>query len=124
MTGLIWTMQVVHYPLFSRVGNLAAYETENMRITSWLVIPPMVLELALAGWLAWRLRRADAWIGLALAGVIWLSTFVLQAPAHAVLATGAGNAHVLPVLLASNWIRTIAWTARGAIALRMVDRSP
>ena len=33
LTGLIWTIQVVHYPLFARVGEAEwrAYEREHQR---------------------------------------------------------------------------------------------
>lgn len=127
MTGLIWTMQIIHYPLFARVTDLRSYELENMRITSWVVIPPMILEfgvaLALAIRTSPRIPRVEARIGFALVLAIWLSTFLFQAPRHVLLANGAG-ANVLPVLIATNWIRTICWTARGAIALHMLDRVP
>ena len=50
MTGLIWFVQVVHYPLFSETGSSAFvhYEQQHVRRTSWVVIPPMVLEAATA----------------------------------------------------------------------------
>ena len=127
MTGLIWTMQVIHYPLFARVADLRAYEVENMRVTAWVVIPPMIVELGVALVLAIRtpprIPRIEARFGFALVLAIWLSTFLLQAPRHALLANGAG-ADVLPLLIATNWLRTVCWTARGAIALHMLDRVP
>ena len=127
MTGLIWTMQIIHYPLFARVADLRPYEVENMRVTAWVVIPPMIVELVVALALAIRtpdrISRVEARLGFALVVAIWLSTFFLQAPRHALLADGSGG-DVLPLLIATNWIRTICWTARGAISLHRLDRVP
>jgi len=41
MVGFIWTMQILHYPLFERVGReaFAAYETEHNRRFGLLVGP-------------------------------------------------------------------------------------
>lgn len=126
MTGLIWTMQIIHYPLFARVADLGGYETENIRITAWLVMPPMAVELVIAAALALRtpqqIPRGEAWAGLALVVAIWLSTFFFQAPRHVLLTHGA-DAQVISFLIATNWIRTIAWTARGGIALHMLERA-
>ena len=46
MTGLIWFVQLVHYPLFARVGvaDFTAYEREHVRRTGLLVAPLMLLE--------------------------------------------------------------------------------
>lgn len=61
------------------------------------------------------------WAGLDLIGVIWLSTRLLQVPQHRVLEAGSDpGAH--RVLVASNWIRTVAWTARGILLLALLGR--
>ena len=125
MTGLIWFVQVVHYPLFAAVGRepFAAYEKEHTRLTGWAVTAPMLIELATGGALAlWRpaaLPAAPVWIGLALLGVIWLSTSLLQMPAHRTLLAGF-DARAHRRLVRSNWLRTAAWTTRGALALWFV----
>jgi hypothetical protein len=50
---------------------------------------------------------------------IWLSTLLFYAPLHMRLSTGFD-----PVLhrrlVLTNWIRTAAWTARGAAAIAMI----
>lgn len=50
MTGLIWFVQVVHYPLFGSAGRdiFAGYERAHQRRTGWVVGPPMLVELATA----------------------------------------------------------------------------
>ncbi len=131
MTGIIWFVQVVHYPLFANVGadGFARYEALHATRTGWVVAPLMVLELATAlALLSPSLRPANvsqlsAWIAAALVGAIWLSTAFLQVPLHGQLASGY-DAAVLDRLVATNWIRTIAWTARSGIVLWWMWRAP
>jgi hypothetical protein len=121
MTGLIWFVQVVHYPLFDRVGksDFAAYEKQNTRRTGWLVGGPMVIELGLAATLAWSPGGTAAWCGLALLGIIWLSTTVGQVPMHRRLERGFDQA-AHRRLVRGNWVRTIAWSLRGVLAVLML----
>lgn len=46
MVGLIWFVQIVHYPLFAYVGaeKFIAYEAAHARLTTWVVAPPMLTE--------------------------------------------------------------------------------
>ena len=122
LTGLIWTVQIVHYPLFARVGaaGFAAYEAEHSARITVIVGPVMLLELAAAAALVF-LRPAGvpawaAWASLTLVGLIWASTALLQIPRHAELAAGF-DAAAHAALVATNWIRTAAWTARSALLL-------
>ena len=121
MTGLIWFVQLVHYPLFGRVGetDFAAYEAQHTRRTGLLVGGPMLLELGLAAVLAWSPGGTAAWCGLGLLGIIWLSTAVSQVPMHRRLEKGFDQA-VHRRLVVGNWIRTIAWSIRGVLAILML----
>ncbi len=121
MTGLIWFVQIVHYPLFKLVGsgNFINYERTHMRRTGWVVGIPMLAELGLAAILAWSQGGTLAWCGLGLLGVIWGTTALVQAPVHRRLAEGFDPA-AHRRLVRGNWIRTIAWSLRGAIALAML----
>ena len=107
MTGLIWIIQVVHYPLFAKVGLdvFPAYSRAHQTLITLVVGPPMLLEAATAVLL-----------------VVWLSTAALQVPAHAKLVSGF-DAATADFLVRSNWIRTIGWTARAGIALAMVEQA-
>lgn len=127
MAGLIVFVQIVHYPLMAGVGEdgFVAYERAHTVRTGWVVVPPMVMELATAVWLAAippapELRGA-AYAGLALVGVVWISTATLQAPAHGRLVHGF-DAAVHRRLVVTNWIRTVAWLARVPVALALVSR--
>lgn len=125
MAGVIVFVQVVHYPLMRSVGpaTFVPYQQGHTARTGWVVAPPMLLELGSSLWLAAvppapELRGA-AYSGLALLTVIWLSTIVLQIPAHRRLSAGF-DPTVHSRLVATNWIRTIAWVARVPLALALV----
>jgi hypothetical protein len=125
MTGLIWFVQLVHYPQFPGVGTdgFTAYHRRHTRFTTYVVLPPMIVEAVTALWLALRpapaIGGALAWLGLALVGVIWLSTFLLQVPRHNELGVGF-DAAACARLCRTNWVRTIAWTLRAALVLLML----
>ncbi|MDQ3256092.1 MAG: hypothetical protein M3R15_19710 [Acidobacteriota bacterium] len=125
MTGVIWFVQVVHYPLFSQVGpaTFINYESAHARLTTWIVAPPMLFEVVTGALLLWWRRPSgvSAWLvatGFALVLVIWLSTYFLQVPRHTMLGKGYDQtAH--DMLVFSNWLRTIAWSARSVLVLWM-----
>lgn len=124
LTGLIWFVQVVHYPLLARVGpdDLAAYAMRHTTRTTWVVAPLMLAELVTAILLValapTPIPRWMAIAGLALVAAIWLSTWRLQVPAHQRLARG--DASRIAPLVRGNWIRTAAWSARSGLALMML----
>ncbi|MDX1563760.1 MAG: hypothetical protein R3236_00075 [Phycisphaeraceae bacterium] len=124
MTGLIWFVQTVHYPLFALVGpeDFGEYHRVHVRALGRLVGPVMILEAFCATWLlVVSIGTAVliwAAIGWGLLVIIWLSTFCLQVPAHRVLSRNTGNPHpTIQSLTAGNWIRTIGWSARSALAM-------
>lgn len=127
MIGLIWFVQIVHYPLMGAVPADAcpAYARAHQRRTTWIVGPVMLLEAGSAVLLLWLPHGEFAgtplrWGGLALLAVIWVSTFAVQVPLHAKLATSFDRA-VWRRLVVSNWLRTAAWSVRGIIALAVAN---
>jgi hypothetical protein len=123
MAGLIWFVQIVHYPLFARVEPrvFPGYEIEHMRRTGWIVTPVMLLEAATAIALLFdpRVPAPAAWGGAVLLAVVWLSTAFLQAPRHVTLRAGF-DATLHARLVATNWIRTAAWSLRAVLALALL----
>lgn len=124
MTGLIWFVQIVHYPLLGAIGDseFPSYEQRHMSLTTWVVAPPMLVEAATAVLLFW-FRPAGVsiwfvWAGIILLAGIWLSTAFLQVPCHETLAKGF-DADVHRRLVFTNWIRTVAWSLRGLLVLWM-----
>ncbi|MCH2203047.1 MAG: hypothetical protein MK102_13835 [Fuerstiella sp.] len=127
MTGLIWFVQIVHYPLFANVGSeeFRTYEERHQRLTTWIVGPAMLVELATALLLLKYLPSECgtlAWIGAALVAVLWLSTATLSVPAHNAL-TVKYSTVTYNKLVATNWIRTITWTVRAILVLVITYRT-
>ena len=124
MVGLIWFVQIVHYPLFGSVGRegFAEYSRAHSRLTGFVVGPPMLVEAGTAVALVIRPPEGVPFslplLGLALLAVVWLSTAFLQSPQHGVLGGGfVAASHRFLVI--SNWVRTVCWSARGVLVLLM-----
>ena len=134
LTGLIWIVQLVHYPSFAYVApdRFEAFTTFHQRSISYIVMPLMLVEVGTAlALLVHKPTVLPMWIavlGAALLGVIWASTFALQVPLHTQLTQGHDE-NAIRKLVQTNWIRTIAWTSRAALAVASVamvmgQRSP
>ena len=125
MFGIIWFAQIVHYPLFSKVGTdrFTEYQDANLKRTVFVVIPLQMLELFTALLLVWKvplgLLPVQVWTNLLLVGITWISTATLQVPNHIKLARGF-NSKTHNILVSSNWIRTVAWTLRSVIIFWML----
>ena len=127
MTGLIWFVQVVHYPLFKSVGpeGFTEYERRHARRTTFVVGPAMLLEAACAGLLllhAMTHEELDAFLpalGAGLLAVIWFSTAFVQVPCHRTLERGL-DAAAAGRLVRTNWARTAAWSVRLVVAVAIV----
>ena len=117
MTGVIWFVQVVHYPLMAAVGasGFLSYHAQHSRLTTTVVGPLMLAEAAAAIWIAIERPTLVTAIGVVLLVVVWVATFLVAVPRHALLATGF-DAAVIDSLTATNWIRTLAWSARAVLA--------
>lgn len=114
MVGVIWVIQLVHYPLFAGVGNeqFSRYAQEHSRKITWVVLPLMSIELT-TSYLLWR-EYHGLWqtVGLWSVGLIWLATGLFFAPLHHKLSRGfCSRKHRL--LVQGNWLRTVLWTLRG-----------
>lgn len=125
MFGVIWMVQIVHYPLMRFVSGeqFARFETAHRVRISWVVGPLMAVEgvcvlaflfappAGLPWWLPWAGAGAEA--------VAIGTTVFVSAPLHEKL-----NAHFDPAtlnrLVETNWIRTIAWTCRAGLAIAML----
>ena len=89
MCGLIWFVQIVHYPLFARTDAThdPGYAAENQRRTAPVVLPPMLVEAATAAWLVVSppaaIGRTIAVAGFLVVAALWLSTLLVQMPLHA-----------------------------------------
>ncbi len=124
MTGVIWFVQLVHYPLFrfAAGGDFADFAATHQSRTTLVVAPLMSVELVSALLLfggGASGSRGLAIAGLLVLGAIWLSTAFVQVPLHRRLARGF-DGDAARLLVRSNWFRTIGWSARSVIALALV----
>jgi hypothetical protein len=125
MTGIIWFVQIVHYPLFQMVPMeyFVPYERSHTARTGWVVAPLMLLELTTALLpiiLSLPVAHNKLYgISFALLLLIWLSTFLIQVPLHAILENHP-NPTILKHLVTTNWIRTILWTARLGMLIALI----
>lgn len=125
LVGLIWIVQIIHYPLMKYVepSRFVAFEKEHCQRIAPVVAPAMLLEGALSFLVCYQVfseqtgvgAEVAAVIGLLLLGCIWFSTFAVQVPIHNRLAEGL-NIDLIAKLVRTNWIRTAAWTLRGLAA--------
>jgi len=119
MTGIIWFVQRVQYPMFHLTDGQASSGAGHQEYTTrmgFVVMPVMLAELGLQLWLLLTGQQELALLTTGLLAVIWLSTFLLQVPCHTALNQGYDKA-AHQKLVRTNWIRTLAWTARTAILI-------
>ncbi len=121
LTGLIWTIQVLHYPLFAEVGSerFVTYEAaHSARITVLIAVPWAVQGLTTL-WLLIAppptVSTSLVWLAGLLAAIPVLVTLVWSVPAHGVLSEGFDpTAHAR--LVTTNWLRTAAWSLHAVVA--------
>ncbi len=125
MCGVVWFVQLSHYPSFDLVGGDGReYSRENQRRTARVVVPFMLVEATTAALVAWSpppgVPRLAAVAGLALVAATSMSTAVVQMPLHARLARDGHDAATIAALVRSNWLRTLLWSLRAALAVWML----
>lgn len=118
LTGLIWFVQMVHYPIFHKVPaqQFITFQQAHLATTGQVVAFPMLIELGLSIWLiTYKLPGNLQWLNYAALGLvllIWAVTFFVSVPLHNQLATNGYNWNAVQQLITTNWIRTVAWTVR------------
>ena len=125
MTGVIWFVQWVHYPLLASVPVDRAVEVaeQHQRTTGQVLAIPMAVEgFTTLGLLISRPEGVQViwpWIGAVLLAVALGSTVVLSVPLHAKMVANP-TAEVGRRLVVTNWPRTIAWSARAVVCTVML----
>ena len=122
MVGLVWFVQIVHYPLFALVPESVrrTYETAHTNRTTLVVAPLMLVEAATA--LALTIEPPPGVghvlpsIGIVLLGLVWASTWLVQVPAHRTLSRFPTDTAVHRLVI-GNWPRTLVWTARAGVVV-------
>ena len=130
MVGIIWFVQIVHYPLMAYVGpeRFREYSALHQSRTTYVVAMPMLIEALTAAALIWwhpiLLLSPCFSTAFALLLVILASTAFGQVPLHAQLAAGFDETRIRQ-LVRSNWTRTFAWSARAILlGATLLGRAP
>ncbi len=123
LTGLIWIVQLVHYPGFRYVDHtqFSSFQQHHMRSISYIVVPLMLVEVVLSCWLQIDYWNRDEMYIITTANVllvvIWVATFFVSTPIHSKLLTQGYNEILINKLVDTNWIRTVLWSARTLILI-------
>ena len=117
MTGVIWLVQLVHYPSFHFIDKerFKSFENFHARSITFIVFPLMLTELITC----FVLDLPHPWKLLNICGVLllWLSTMLLSMPRHQRLSRYGYNHKITRELILTNWPRTIIWTLRSLILI-------
>jgi len=113
---LIWLVQVIIYPGFHRIPPdiFIDYHRWYVKRISCIVLPLMISEAGMTTWWLLDAGTPGAIISTVLIVIIWFSTFLLQVPIHNRLKSGKKDV-LIRRLVATNWIRTIAWSLKSLV---------
>ena len=115
MVGVIWTIQLVHYPSFHfiELNQYTTFQRFHMSRISYVVIPAMLTELFTLILIIISMDQVDLIIlaSALLLIVIWLMTAVFFSGVHQKLTLGYDQV-VVEKLVKLNWGRTLLWTLR------------
>ena len=117
MTGLIWLVQIVHYPLFTFVdkSSYRDFQKAHMLRVGLLVIPIMGIELITGFLLLHKFNNYPLLLwNTGMLCLIWLVTFGVFTFIHATLREGFDGTLIRKLIL-FNWIRTFLLSLRTAL---------
>ena len=125
MTGVVWFVQLVHYPLFSFADKnyFPEFSKTHSQNAGYVVILPMIAELVTSILLLISNSSSGNYYyykaAFILLVIIWISTFLIQVPSHKRLLCGYNRSEI-KFLVKYNWIRTAAWSTRAVILLYLM----
>lgn|GEM_PF-2960542 len=105
MTGLIWVIQVVHYPMFAAIADdhFQDWMNRHTKTITPIVGLPMLLEvgsgLALLYWPSFKLPEFWAFVNIGLIAVSFIATAMFSIPAHRQLALNGKDHKVIQQLV-------------------------
>lgn len=113
LVGIIWIIQMVHYPSFRFVSreNFDPFHRHHTSSITPIVAPAMVIELSLVIYICYREFSIINLTQLTFVLIVWISTFLIQVPIHNKLAE-VFSQELVEKLIKTNWVRTILWTAK------------
>ncbi len=121
LTGVIWFIQIVHYPSFHYIEktNFKEFEQAHIYRTSILLGPLMTLEFVTGAFLlaiSFYLPGHILWINFIFIVLIWSITWFWSIPLHKKMNRGKDR-DLINNLILSNWPRAILWTGKSCLLL-------
>lgn len=112
MTGIIWLVQLVLYPIFHLIGESEFSDVHgfHMQRITWLVAPLMSLELLTGAWLYLNTPTSLYFWNLISVVSLWALTALVNVPTHSRLKYDSQISKMN--LVYRNWPRTLIWTCR------------
>ncbi len=113
MVGIIWVIQLLHYPTFHFIkeSDYVEFQHFHMQRISFIVVPVMIIELLSGFMLVYYFRSNLLILCLIILLVIWLITFVFFTKLHQSL-LGGYDKIIVKKLVQINWSRTVLWSLR------------
>jgi hypothetical protein len=119
MTGLIWLIQIVHYPSYRFIwkDQFDLFQKFHTTKITFIVAPVMILELASGCLLFFQYAPHSLFIlNFVLLILTWSTTIVFSIPLHGRLSNEYNPIHIRS-LIRTNWPRTILWSIRSVITI-------
>jgi hypothetical protein len=116
---LIWLVQIIIYPGLARIpsNDFVNYHAWYVTRITMVVLPLMIGEIIIA--VAWFFLQDNLFYPIVAGGpviLVWWSTFTFQVPIHKSLQAGKDKSKIRR-LVATNWIRTVAWSIKAVIVV-------
>ena len=113
MVGIIWVIQLLHYPTFHFIkeSDYVEFQHFHMQRISFIVVPLMIMELLSGFMLVYYFRSNLLILCFIILIVIWLITFVFFTKLHQSL-LGGYDKIIVDKLVQINWSRTVLWSLR------------
>jgi hypothetical protein len=115
MTGVIWLVQILIYPLFKLIGEKDFFKIHqfHMKQITWVVAPAMTLEITTSVWLFLNFKNSTFLLNFVLTVILWGFTALINVPTHNKLKFNSDISKRNLVLM--NWPRTFIWTFRSLL---------
>jgi len=125
MVGVIWIVQLVHYPTFLFIDEQKSYDFQKFHMSriSYIVMPAMTTELFSGIYIYIYSNMAIEsnlfLLALTILIINWIITALVFVKMHNKLLINY-KIEIISLLVKWNWLRTLLWSVRLILLLRMV----
>ncbi len=122
LLGMIWTIQLVHYPSFLSIDGayFSKFHRFHQRQMFYLVGPAMILELLTGAWLLWQKPGSVFVLLFFVVRLLWGFTFFVSVPIHEKLVKNGFDRKCVEKLISTNWPRTCLWTIKSTLLFTFI----